>query len=171
MHPAIVRDRRGRARRHAAAAGDNGGCRKSTPARSPSRPRPSTSSDTSTISSTSAGCRRSPPSIPAFRDGRSERYADLGAGWFVRRHAIEYLRPVFAGDALTILTWVEAFGRSSSPRRYLFHRAGDAQVVARAETLWVFVSYATGAPLRIPADLKDAFEVATEAEALRALRA
>lgn len=100
-----------------------------------------------------------------------ERYVALGAGWFVRRHTIEYLRPVFAGDALTILTWVEAFGRSSSPRRYLFHRAGDAQVVARAETLWVFVSYATGAPLRIPADLRDAFEVATEAEALRELPA
>ena len=87
----------------------------------------------------------------------------------MRRHAIEYLRPAFAGDALTILTWVESFGRSSSPRRYLFHRARDAQLVARAETLWVFVKYATGAPLRIPADLREAFDVATEAEALRAL--
>ena len=100
-----------------------------------------------------------------------ERYVALGAGWFVRRHTIEYLRPAFAGDALMILTWVESFARSSSPRRYLFHRARDAQVVARAETLWVFVDYATGAPLRIPAELRSAFETATEVEALRALSA
>ena len=53
-----------------------------------------------------------------------ERYVALGAGWFVRRHTVEYLRPAFAGDTLTLLTWVAAFERSSSPRRYLFFRAG-----------------------------------------------
>ena len=98
-----------------------------------------------------------------------ERYVALGAGWFVRRHTIEYLRPAFAGDALSLLTWVASFERSSSPRRYLFYRPRDAQVVARAETLWVFVKYRTGAPLRIPPELRSAFDVATEADALAAL--
>jgi acyl-CoA thioester hydrolase len=98
-----------------------------------------------------------------------ERYVALGAGWFVRRHEVEYLRPAFAGDALSVLTWVDSFERSSSPRRYLFHRASDATIVARAETLWVFVNYATGVPSRIPADVRGAFEVATEADALRAV--
>lgn len=99
------------------------------------------------------------------------RYVALGAGWVVRRHTIEYLRPAIAGDVLTVLTWVESFERSSSLRRYLFHRTRDAQVVARAATLWVFVRYATGAPLRIPVELRSAFDVATEAEALGALPA
>ena len=97
-----------------------------------------------------------------------ERYVALGAGWFVRRHTVEYLRPAFAGDTLTLLTWVAAFERSSSPRRYLFFRPADGQAVARAETLWVFVSFATGAPMRIPADLRSAFAVVPDAEALRA---
>ena len=97
-----------------------------------------------------------------------ERYAARGAGWFVRRHSIDYLRPAFAGDAIRLVTWVAAFERSSSPRKYLFFRAADRSIVARAETLWVFVNFGTGAPVRIPAELRSAFEVVTdEAEVLR----
>jgi acyl-CoA thioester hydrolase len=97
-----------------------------------------------------------------------ERYVALGAGWFVRRHSIDYLRPAFAGETLRLVTWVAAFERTSSPRKYLFFRAADQGIVARAETLWVFVNFGTGAPVRIPADLRSAFEVVTdEAEVLR----
>ncbi len=99
-----------------------------------------------------------------------ERYVARGQGWFVRRHTVEYLRPAFAGDGLCLFTWVAAFARSSSPRRYLFHRAADRAVVARAETLWVFVDFRTGAPVRIPAELRSAFEVVTDDEALGALK-
>ncbi len=96
-----------------------------------------------------------------------ERYVARGQGWFVRRHTVEYLRPAFAGDALALYTWVASFERSSSPRRYLFHRAADRAVVARAETLWVFVDFRTGAPVRIPAELRSAFEVVGDDEARR----
>jgi acyl-CoA thioester hydrolase len=100
-----------------------------------------------------------------------ERYVARGQGWFVRRHTVEYLRPAFAGDALALLTWVASFERSSSPRRYLFYRAADRTVVARAETLWVFVDLRTGAPVRIPAELRSAFEVvADDGEALQVAR-
>jgi len=93
-----------------------------------------------------------------------ERYVDLGAGWFVRSHTIEYLRPAVEGDSLSILTWVAGFGSGSSPRRYLFWRAADRQIVARAQTLWVFVDFATGRPTRIPAALRSAFEVVPDDE-------
>ncbi len=97
------------------------------------------------------------------------RYVELGAGWFVRSHAIEYLRPAYAGETLALLTWVAGFNRSSSPRKYLFYRPGDGQAIARAETLWVFVDFRTGAPARIVKELRAAFEVvADEGEALRA---
>lgn len=100
------------------------------------------------------------------------RYVAQGAGWFVRRHAVEYLRPAFAGERISLLTWVASFQRSSSPRRYLFFRPANGQIVARAETLWVFVSFATGAPMRIPAELRRAFDVVTdEDEVLRVARA
>ena len=100
-----------------------------------------------------------------------ERYVALGQGWLVRRHTVEYLRPAYAGDALLVYTWVASFARSSSPRRYLFHRASDRTVIARAETLWVFVDFRTGAPARLPADLRSDFEVvADDEEALRLAR-
>lgn len=100
-----------------------------------------------------------------------ERYVALGQGWFVRRHAVEYLKPAFAGDVLVLYTWVASFARSSSPRRYLFYRTADHTVVARAETLWVFVDFRTGAPARLPAELRSVFEVVTDdEEALRLAR-
>jgi acyl-CoA thioester hydrolase len=100
-----------------------------------------------------------------------ERYVALGQGWFVRRHAVEYLKPAFAGDVPVLYTWVASFARSSSPRRYLFYRTADHTAVARAETLWVFVDFRTGAPARLPPELRSVFEVvADDEEALRLAR-
>jgi acyl-CoA thioester hydrolase len=93
-----------------------------------------------------------------------ERYQATGAGWVVRSHFIEYLLPAFAGQSLTLLTWVTGFRQRSSPRRYLFWRASDRQVVARAETLWVYVDAVSGRPARIPPDLRSAFEAVPEDE-------
>jgi acyl-CoA thioester hydrolase len=88
-----------------------------------------------------------------------ERYLAAGAGWFVRSHFIEYLRPAFAGDRLSIHTWVKGFTPRSSPRRYLFVRDDDGAAVATAETLWVFVDFASGRPVRIPPEVEAAFPV------------
>jgi acyl-CoA thioester hydrolase len=93
-----------------------------------------------------------------------ERYQANGTGWVVRSHFIEYLAPAFAGESLTILTWVTGFKRHTSPRRYLFWRASDRQVVARAETMWIFVSTRTGRPERVPPEVEQAFEVVPEGE-------
>jgi acyl-CoA thioester hydrolase len=93
-----------------------------------------------------------------------ERYVGVGAGWFVRSHSIEYLRPAAEGDVLSILTWVADFSSSSSRRQYLFWRTTDRQIVAKAATLWVFVNFATGRPTRIPPELRSAFPVVPEHE-------
>src|SRR5512132_209710 len=97
-----------------------------------------------------------------------ERYVKEGAGWVVRSHSIEYLRPAFAGDAISIFTWVADFSRSTSRRKYLFYRAREEEVLAKAETLWVFVSLRSGAPARITEALRSAFDVVSdESEALK----
>lgn len=98
-----------------------------------------------------------------------ERYQAAGTGWVVRSHFIEYLLPAFAGDSLTILTWVSGFKRHSSPRRYLFWRGSDRQVLARAETLWIFVNGRTGRPERVPPEVQQAFEVVPQEENVLAL--
>jgi acyl-CoA thioester hydrolase len=88
-----------------------------------------------------------------------ERYRAAGAGWFVRSHFIEYLRPALAGDTLLLYTWVRGMTGLLSPRRYLFVRENDSLPVAEAETLWVFVDFATGRPVRIAPEVVAAFPI------------
>lgn len=73
--------------------------------------------------------------------------------WFVRRHEIDYLAEVMLGDDLVIATWVEAFHKTSSPRRYVLYRPSDKKVVCRAMTIWVLVSRRTSKPQRIDPDM------------------
>lgn len=96
-----------------------------------------------------------------------ERYAALGVGWVVRSHFIEYLRPAFASELLSAHTWVPRFDDRTTPRRYLFLRERDRQVLAQAETRWVFVDLATGRRRPLPRELLDAFEVVPEDREVR----
>ena len=98
-----------------------------------------------------------------------ERYLEYGAGWVVRSHFIEYLRPAFVGDAIEAHTWVPEFHQRSTPRRYLFLRAADRRLLARAETRWVFVDLATGRRRPLPPELLEAFVPASDDEVRRAL--
>lgn len=92
------------------------------------------------------------------------RYLELGAGWVVRSHFIEYLRPAFADERLGAHTWVPRFDQRSTPRRYLFVREDDRTVLARAETAWVFVDLASGRRRPIPPELLEAFDPVPEEE-------
>ena len=96
-----------------------------------------------------------------------ERYLQLGAGWVVRSHFIEYLRPVFAGERLAVHTWVPRFDQRSQPRRYLFVRGDDRRLVADAETRWVFVDLATGRRRPLPPELLEAFEPLPDEQVVR----
>lgn len=88
-----------------------------------------------------------------------QRYVDIGATWFARKHTIEYLAPSFDGDKLVVRTGVSDWQNIRSTRMYRFVRISDDKVVAKAETLWVFVNLSTGRPTRIPKDVTDAFAV------------
>ena len=89
----------------------------------------------------------------------------LGATWVIRTHRIEYLSPAFAGDVITVQTWVANFRKVRSLRRYKFIRAADQTVLAEAETDWVFVDAATGRPRAIPDAIRKAFGVPAGAAA------
>ena len=94
-----------------------------------------------------------------------ERYLASGASWYVKTHFIDYLRPAELGDTLLACTWVSAMDERSSPRHTLFLRESDRQIVARAETLWIYVSLKTGRPLRIADDVRAAFPLVESEEA------
>lgn len=84
---------------------------------------------------------------------------DIGATWVARMHRIEYLSPAFAGDVVTVLTWVAGFRKVRSLRRYKFVRATDQKVLAQGETDWVLVNASTGRPRGIPNDMANLFEL------------
>jgi len=89
----------------------------------------------------------------------AQRYIELGATWFSRKHTIEYLAPSFEGDKLVVRTGVTDWKSIRSTRTYRFIRISDDKVVAEAETLWAFVNLSTGKPTRIPTEVTDAFVV------------
>ena len=87
------------------------------------------------------------------------RYQELGRGWVVRSHWIEYLHPAFAGDEIVVRTWVVSMDKASSVRRYRILRAADDTLLARAETRWAFINYRTGVPQRIPPEVVGSFQL------------
>jgi len=88
-----------------------------------------------------------------------ERYLRLGMGWVARSHWIEYLQPAMAGDEIIVETRVSEMKKVTSKRVYRILRRSDRELLAKAETHWAFVNYATGKPMRIPAEIADAFPV------------
>jgi acyl-CoA thioester hydrolase len=88
-----------------------------------------------------------------------ERYLRLGMGWVARSHWIEYLQPAMAGDEIIVETNVSEMKKVTSKRVYRILRRSDRVVLAKAETNWAFVNYATGKPTRVPAEIADAFPV------------
>ena len=83
----------------------------------------------------------------------------IGATWVARMHRIEYLSPAFAGEAITVLTWVADFRKVRSLRRYRMIRAADQKVLAEGETDWVLIDVSTGRPRGIPNEIASLFEL------------
>ncbi len=91
----------------------------------------------------------------------AQRYERLGAGWVARSHYIEYLRPALAGDEIVVETQVAEMKKVTSRRVYRIRRRSDGALLAKAETHWAFVAYATGKPTRIPPEVSAAYLAAS----------
>ncbi len=90
-----------------------------------------------------------------------KRYQEIGKGWVVRSHHVEYLQPAYAGDRIVVRTWVATMKKATSLRRYRILRVPDEAVLATAETLWAFINYATRLPQRIPTEVAESFPIVT----------
>lgn len=89
-----------------------------------------------------------------------ERYRQAG-GWFVvRRHEIDYHRPSYAGDALHCVTWPCGLGKAVAERQHRIVRIADGALIAEGRNVWAYIDATTGRPLRIPPDLREAFDPA-----------
>jgi acyl-CoA thioester hydrolase len=85
-----------------------------------------------------------------------------GAAWVVRSHRIEYLKPAFSGEHISVLTWVSNFRRVQSLRKYKVVRVEDHAVLAEAETDWIFMDVKSGRLRSIPKEVTMVFEVVPE---------
>jgi acyl-CoA thioester hydrolase len=86
-----------------------------------------------------------------------ERYRQLGAVFLVRRHELDYLRPVHAREHIVLRTWIERWTAATSVRRTCMVRTTDRTELLRATTTWALVGRPDGRPRRIPAEVREAF--------------
>jgi acyl-CoA thioester hydrolase len=91
------------------------------------------------------------------------RYHELGAVFVVRRHEVDYLRPVLRGARLEVRTWIDSVMAAKCKRATEIVQVTDdgAEITcARAMTTWGFVEMTAGRPTRIPEHVRTAFGVA-----------
>lgn len=71
--------------------------------------------------------------------------------WVVRRHEIDYLKPAYLGEQLSITTWVDEMGGAQSLRRVQIRRGND--LIMNSLTKWILIDAKTGNLLRVPEHL------------------
>ncbi len=89
-------------------------------------------------------------------------YQQLGAVFVVRRHEVDYLRPVLRGERLELRTWISTVSAAKCQRATEIVRLGEPGVevvAARSVTTWGYIEIASGRPTRIPPGVKTAFGV------------
>ncbi len=91
-----------------------------------------------------------------------EAYQQLGCGWVVRSHHIEYFAQARLHDEVVVRTWVADMKKVTSLRRFHIYRASDQVVLAKAATDWAFIDYRTGMPKRVPVEVSSSFEIHVE---------
>jgi acyl-CoA thioester hydrolase len=86
----------------------------------------------------------------AERHWRTAAPADVQVGyvWVCRRHEIDYLKPAFVDDDLTVRTWVGT-PSGATWERFTEIRRADGTPVVKARTDWVLIDAASGRPRRI----------------------
>lgn len=93
------------------------------------------------------------------RGWSSARYLAGGAAWVAAQHRIDYLRPAFAGDALSVWTWIESIEARTCRRRYLVAREVDGKALALGHTVWAFIDLASHRAVPVAPEVAAAFEV------------
>ena len=80
--------------------------------------------------------------------------------WVVVSHEIEYKKPAWQGESLTVRTWVEQGTALTSERHCRIFRDKDGALLARGRTVWCSIDPANGKPRRLPPRVNEIFCVA-----------
>lgn len=75
--------------------------------------------------------------------------------WVVLRHEVDYLRPAFADEAITVRTWVSEMNGVRCERFTEIQRGEE--ILVKAKSIWCALDAQTLRPRRIDAQLKEIF--------------
>ena len=78
-----------------------------------------------------------------------------------RKNQVEYLQAAVLDDELEIATWLSNVKRASATRHYTVKRVSDGALVARINTLGVWMNIKSGLPVRFPHELLSDFAANT----------
>jgi acyl-CoA thioester hydrolase len=84
------------------------------------------------------------------------RYLAMGTLWLIRETDIEYLRPLRYGDSVEVVTWVGDFRRVRSRRFYELRHTEAGELIAKANTDWVYLERQSERPIAVPQAMVDA---------------
>ena len=82
----------------------------------------------------------------------------LGGIWIVRRHDVQYHANVPGGSVILESTWLSSLRGALSRRHARFESEAGALLV-EAETEWAYVDAATLRPRRVPAPVRERFDL------------
>lgn len=83
-------------------------------------------------------------------DALKEKYI-----WVANRHEIDYLKPAFLGEKLTIQTWIETLAGVKSIR--IVHIYKEKILLAKSRTTWVLLDAKTNKIARVTEEIQAVF--------------
>ena len=81
----------------------------------------------------------------------AQRMRDEGGAILIRKHHIQYMQPALLDDEIEVASYVYDVKRASAMRYYSITRVSDGALLARVNSLGVWVDLKTGQPARFPA--------------------
>lgn len=99
-----------------------------------------------------------------------DAYKRIGGVFVVRRHEVDYLRPVLRGARLEVRTWIED-AQAAKCTRMTEIADESGTIVARGKTIWGYIDLAAVRPARIPQAIRDAFQFGAASKASEPPRA
>jgi acyl-CoA thioester hydrolase len=84
----------------------------------------------------------------------AERTWAEGFGILARKHRAQYHQPALYGDELEVSTFLFDLGAATATRHFRLTRVSDSALIARVNSLYVWVDRATLRPVRIPAHIR-----------------
>lgn len=81
----------------------------------------------------------------------SDSKFDKEFSWVALRHEIDYIKPAFLNDVITVKTWVGDTGGVKSTRYVEIYK--DKLLITKGKTVWVMLDAKTMRPKRIGKDV------------------